>query len=62
MLQAALATSNESDNSAAVCEGMRRLIVKLRWMGLDLEADRICHQLENLSPQDCVQFTPEATD
>ena len=62
MLQAALSTCNQSENLSAMCEGLRRMIVKLRWMGMDMEADTLCHQLENVSPEECAPTCPQETD
>lgn len=52
--QAAVETSTKPDVGA--------LIVKLRWMGMEQEADRLCHGLESESVDLHLPAEPEATD
>jgi hypothetical protein len=41
---------------------LRDLIVKLRWMGMDAEADKLCRKLDAMSPSECAPCGPQDTD
>ena len=41
---------------------IRKLILKLRWIGMDGEADRLCHMLARVAPSDCAPMDPRETD
>jgi hypothetical protein len=43
-------------------EGLKGLIAKLRWAGMDTDADKLCHELESRAPADCVAPGPLETD
>jgi len=43
-------------------EGLKGLIAKLRWAGMDQDAEKLCHELETLAPADCVPPGPVETD
>jgi len=43
-------------------EGLKGLIAKLRWAGMDKDADKLCHELESRAPADCVAPGPLETD
>jgi hypothetical protein len=62
MLQAAARILDDAKNQQEICEVLRRRIVKLRWMGLDKEADTLCRRLENVSPEVCMPTAAPETD
>ena len=39
-----------------------RLLRKLRWMGMEKEAEQLARDLRNASPEDCVLAVPRDTD
>jgi len=39
-----------------------RLLRKLRWMGMETEAEQLARDLRNASPEDCVLAAPRDTD
>jgi hypothetical protein len=41
---------------------LSRLILKLRWMGNDTEADQLCHRLDSIAHEECVPTGPGETD
>ena len=41
---------------------MRKLILKLRWIGMEEEADRLSESLARLAPADCPVMGPRDTD
>lgn len=41
---------------------MRKLILKLRWIGLDDEAERLSESLAEFAPVDCPIMGPRETD
>jgi len=43
-------------------EGLKGLIAKLRWAGMDTDAEKLCHELECRAPADCVVPGPLETD
>lgn len=43
-------------------EGLKGLIAKLRWAGMDKDADKLCHELEARAPADCLVPGPHETD
>ena len=43
-------------------EGLKGLIAKLRWAGMDSDAEKLCHELEARAPADCVVPGPLETD
>lgn len=43
-------------------EALKELIAKLRWAGMDSDADRLCHELEARAPADCLVPGPLETD
>lgn len=58
---------NESKVSAsfvktAEADQLKKLIHKLRWIGQDQEAERICAQLSRLPSRETVLATPTETD
>jgi len=61
-----LQTSGEERKQTAVkpnrLEGLKGLIAKLRWAGMDQDAEKLCHELETVAPADCVPPGPLETD
>lgn len=49
-------------DTAKDTEGLKELIAKLRWAGMDSDADRLCHELEARAPADCLVPGPLETD
>ena len=43
-------------------QGLKGRIAKLRWAGLDKDAEQLCHELEMVAPDDCVPPGPIETD
>ena len=41
---------------------LKGLIAKLRWAGMDQDAEKLCHELECKAPADCVPPGPLETD
>ena len=62
MLQSAGNAGNQTANQAISLQGLKQLILKLRWAGMDQEADRLCRELEGMAPEDCVPQEPAETD
>jgi hypothetical protein len=54
--------ATQPENLAADLEGLKGLIAKLRWAGMDNDADKLCHELEARAPADCVAPGPVETD
>lgn len=62
MLQNAGETRNQTAEKPATPQGLKTLILKLRWAGLDQDADKLCHELEDIAPEDCAPLEPAETD
>lgn len=60
MLQSSAKKSNQAPKAPASKQNIGALIVKLRWMGMEQEADRLCHRCDALAAQ--LPVEPEATD
>jgi len=43
-------------------EGLKARIAKLRWAGLDTDAEKLCRELESRAPTECVVPGPLETD
>lgn len=43
-------------------DDLKGLIAKARWAGLDHHAEKLCHELGALAPEDCVIQGPLETD
>ena len=59
MLQGADAARNQTADQPVAHQGLKKLILKLRWAGLDQDAENLCHKL---APQYCVPPEPAETD
>jgi hypothetical protein len=62
MLQSTGLSRNQAASEAPATQGLKSLIQKLRWAGLDEDAEELCHQLENIAPHACVPPGPRETD
>ena len=62
MLQEAGAVRKQAAKQPDALQGLKGLIAKLRWAGMDQDADKLCHQLETVAPADCVPPGPIETD
>lgn len=62
MLQEAGAVRKQAAKQPETRQGLKGLIAKLRWAGLDQDADKLCHQLETVAPEDCAPVGPLETD
>jgi hypothetical protein len=62
MLQGFGQERKQDANQADDLEGLKGLIAKLRWAGMDKDADKLCHELECRAPADCVAPGPLETD
>lgn len=62
MLQAPGEERNQSATRPEDLIGLKGLIAKLRWAGMDQDAEKLCHELEAKAPADCVVPGPLETD
>jgi hypothetical protein len=62
MLQPSRDGRKQTADQSAAREGLKNLIAKLRWAGMDQDAEKLCHELETLAPADCVAPGPVETD
>jgi hypothetical protein len=62
MLQASRAARNQTPERSQNLQGLKGLIAKLRWAGMDQDAEKLCHELETVAPEDCVPPGPLETD
>jgi hypothetical protein len=62
MLQEAGAVRKQAAKRPDTLQGLKGLIAKLRWAGMDQDADKLCHQLEAVAPAECVPPGPIETD
>lgn len=62
MLQSSGAERKQAAKKPEDLQGLKRLIAKLRWAGMDKDAEKLCHELENVAPADCVPPGPMETD
>jgi hypothetical protein len=62
MLQPSRDGRKQTADRSEACEGLKNLIAKLRWAGMDQDAEKLCHELETLAPADCVAPGPVETD
>ena len=51
-----------SKKTASEAHELRKLIVKLRWIGMESEAENIRHRLAEIAPQACAFGEPRETD
>ncbi|MGC9954873.1 MAG: hypothetical protein ABSD21_11425 [Rhizomicrobium sp.] len=62
MLQITGAARNHTAKTPVTPQGLKTLILKLRWAGLDQDADELCLELEHIAPEDCIPLGPAETD
>ena len=62
MFQVTGATRNQTAKQPVTPQDLKTLILKLRWAGLDQDADELCHELEHIAPEDCIPLAPAETD
>jgi hypothetical protein len=62
MLQLSRAEGKQTARKPETLQGLKGLIAKLRWAGMDTDAEKLCHELENVAPADCVPPGPIETD
>lgn len=62
MLQVSGTESKQTAERAETLEGLKGRIAKARWAGLDQDAEKLCHELEEVAPADCVPPGPIETD
>jgi hypothetical protein len=62
MLQESVQERQQNANRPDDVEGLKGLIAKLRWAGMDKDADKLCHELEARAPADCLVPGPHETD
>ncbi|HEY0282118.1 MAG TPA: hypothetical protein VGC27_05805 [Rhizomicrobium sp.] len=53
---------NQTAKEPVTPQDLKTLILKLRWAGLDQDADKLCHELEQIAPEDCIPLCPAETD
>ena len=62
MLQSTGAARKQTAKKPETLQGLKGLIAKLRWAGMDQDAEKLCHELETVAPEDCVPPGPLETD
>lgn len=62
MLHGSDGQGNHTAMRPADIDGLKGLIAKLRWVGMDKDAEKLCHELERKAPADCVPPWPLETD
>ena len=62
MLQAPNEERQQTAKRPTTSQGLKGLIAKLRWAGMDQDAEKLCHELETVAPADCVPPGPVETD
>jgi hypothetical protein len=62
MLQGSGGERNQNAQKPEDLDGLKGLIAKLRWAGMDKDADKLCRELETRAPADCVCPGPLETD
>ncbi len=62
MLHGSGGERNQSATRPDDLDGLKGLIAKLRWAGMDQDAEKLCHELECKAPADCVPPGPLETD
>jgi hypothetical protein len=53
---------NQNAVEADDVDGLKGLIAKLRWAGMDHDAEKLCQELGERAPADCVPTGPLETD
>ena len=48
--------------SVSEAHELRKLIIKLRWIGMESEAENLSHRLAEIAPQACAFGEPRETD
>lgn len=62
MLQGSGLERNQSAVKPDDLDGLKGLIAKLRWAGMEKDAEKLCRELGNRAPADCVAPGPQETD
>ena len=62
MLPVSGAERKQTSGKPETPQGLKGLIAKLRWAGMDKDAEKLCHELETVAPDDCVPPGPVETD
>ncbi len=62
MLQTIARPRIESTEAAMSRQDITDLIVKLRWMGMDQDADKLCRLLGDMVPEGCAPICVCETD
>jgi len=62
MLQRTGNAQSQRDQEQDTPQGIKARIAKLRWAGMDRDAEELCHRLEDMAPEDCVPPGPAETD
>ncbi len=62
MLQGTGEERQQSATKPADVDGLKGLIAKLRWAGMDQDAEKLCHELGDRAPAACVPQGPRETD
>lgn len=62
MFQGADQERNQNAVAADDVDGLKGLIAKARWAGMDHDAERLCQELGSRAPEDCVPLGPLETD
>ena len=60
MLRRTVGSEQQSQHEAS--QGLKKLMVKCRWAGMEQDAETIRHKLEDLAPEDSIAIGPVETD
>ena len=62
MFQVSDQERNQNAAASEEVDGLKGLIAKLRWAGMDHDADKLCQELGSLAPTACVAQGATETD
>ncbi len=62
MFQGSGQERNQDAVTSEDVDGLKELIAKLRWAGMDHDADKLCRELGSRAPSACVAPGPLETD
>ena len=62
MLQPSGKSRKQTADKPENLQGLKGRIAKLRWAGMEQDAEKLCHELEVVAPEDCVPPGPMETD
>jgi hypothetical protein len=54
--------SIRQQNQQDTPQGLKKLLVKRRWAGMEQDAEELRHKLEDIAPEECIAMGPVETD